>query len=72
MAHNRTMPRIITPFGNFEIGEDGQRQLERAIQTGERYAFKIDGSGTPAFLKGRVRRHQTSPHDYVLDLSPSA
>ncbi len=65
------MPRIITPLGNFEVGEEGERQLEQAIQTGERYAIKIDNGGTPAFLTGRVRRHQQSAHDYVLDLSPS-
>ncbi len=65
------MKSISTPLGRFPVSEDGERAIEHAIQTGERYCIKLEnGAGEPVFLTGRVRRDSRSQADYVLDLAP--
>lgn len=63
---------ITTPFGRTPVSEDGERMLEQAIQTGERYSFKLEnGRGEPVTLSGYVRRSARSSIDYILDTGAS-
>lgn len=62
---------ISTPLGQWPVNADGERALEGAVQTGDRYRFKVDGPGPePVTFTGRVRRSHTSPTDYVLETGP--
>lgn len=65
--------KIITALGNFPVDAEGELALERAIQTGERYSFKIeDGRGKPTYFSGKVRRAAGSARDYLLDTGETA
>lgn len=63
------MPMIETPLGTFAVPDVGEAMLERAIQNGGQYSFKVEADGLAATtLKGIVRRSRKSPHDYVLEV----
>lgn len=62
------MATISTPLGRWPVSEDGECGLEGAIQTGERYSFKVErNGGDPITFTGAVRRARNSATDYVLE-----
>lgn len=64
------MPRIITPFGNFEVSAPIQCQLDRAVRAGERSSIVVEVDGVSTHLTGHVRRHELCHSDYIVDFSP--